>query len=362
MDSLPFIPGLELSALLYREAVCPILATHLPQRTYSAARLDAGSEVLGFDTPRSRDHDWGPRLTVFLAEEDAHLAPEIMTLLAEQLPLEVHGYPTHFGGKEGGVRWMEAVPHGPVRHLVRVTTLARFCHAYLGFPAHLGLGVTDWLTLEPQKLRAIGSGAVYHDGLGTLQRLRETLRWYPHDLWLYLLACQWRRIDQEEPFMARCGDVGDDLGSRIVAARLVLDLMRLAFLMERSYPPYIKWLGTAFARLSCADELGPLLERVLAAATWQKRQEHLSEAYRVVGRMHNALGLTPFVEPRIAPFFDRPYLVPGAGRFEEALYAAIADPAVRTLPRYVGAVWQYTDSTDVLSYPDCSRSLGAFYV
>ena len=32
------------------------------------------------------------------------------------------------------------------------------------------------------------------------------------ELWLYRLACQWKRISQEEAFMGRCADVGDELG------------------------------------------------------------------------------------------------------------------------------------------------------
>ena len=42
----PFIKGLELSALFYREAVRPILDEHYPGLAHSAARLDFGSDVL----------------------------------------------------------------------------------------------------------------------------------------------------------------------------------------------------------------------------------------------------------------------------------------------------------------------------
>jgi hypothetical protein len=56
--------------------------------------------------------------------------------------------------------------------------------------------------------------------------------------------------------MARCGDVGDELGSRLVAARLIEELMRLCFLMEKQYWPYAKWFGTAFSKLACAGRTG----------------------------------------------------------------------------------------------------------
>jgi hypothetical protein len=50
--------------------------------------------------------------------------------------------------------------------------------------------------------------------------------------------------------MARCGDVGDELGSRLVAARLIEELM------QKQYWPYAKWFGTAFSKLACAGRTG----------------------------------------------------------------------------------------------------------
>ena len=70
MSDLPFIPGLKLSQYLYEAAVRPILEKSFPALLYSAALIGTGSEVLGFDTPQSMDHDWGPRLMLFLAEAD----------------------------------------------------------------------------------------------------------------------------------------------------------------------------------------------------------------------------------------------------------------------------------------------------
>lgn len=57
-----FIPAAELSAAFYAEVVRPLL----DRRPHSAALLGWGSDVLVYDTERSTDHGWGPRLTVFL--------------------------------------------------------------------------------------------------------------------------------------------------------------------------------------------------------------------------------------------------------------------------------------------------------
>lgn len=70
--------------------------------------------------------------------------------------------------------------------------------------------------------------------------MRRLLAWYPRDVWLWLLAGQWDRLAQEEAFVGRAAQVGDDLGSRIVAARQVRELMRLCLLLASRYTPYAK--------------------------------------------------------------------------------------------------------------------------
>ena len=92
--------------------------------------------------------------------------------------------------------------------------------------------------------------------------------------------------------MGRTGEVGDDLGSAVIAARLARDIMRLCFLIERRYAPYAKWLGTAFAQLDCGPTLAPMLREALAATGWQAREAALVPAFEHVAGMFNALGVT----------------------------------------------------------------------
>jgi hypothetical protein len=344
-----FIPGLLLAGEFYAEVVRPLLGQEFPGLRYAAALLGPGSEVLGFDTERSTDHDWGPRLQVFLGADDAERhAAHITEMLAERLPSAFRGCPVAF-----------RVPRdegGGARHRVRITELGASLTGHLGFDPRHGVTLQDWLVTPYQRFAEVTAGAVFHDAPGELTRVRAALRWYPHDVWLYLLSCQWRRIWQEEAFPGRCAEAGDDLGSAIVTARQARDLMCLWLLMHRRYPPYSKWLGSAFAQVPDAAGLGASLAAALSATGWPDRERHLGRAYVTVAEAHNRLGLTEPLDTSTRLFFGRPYRVLGAMRFAAALARAITDPVIRQLPP-IGAADQFIDNTDALGDLHSARAV-----
>lgn len=352
-----FIPGLQLSEAFYRETVAPILDAAFPGLTYAAALIGSGSDVLGYDTPRSTDHGWGPRCWLFLpdADDEAYRAA-IDGALRERLPETFRGYPTRFSRGADGV----LLPDSPVQHFVLIASLPRFFIEYLGFDPTDKITTVDWLACPQQALLEMTRGAVFHDGFGALTAARRRLAYYPDDIWRALLAAQWQRISQEEAFVGRCGEIGDELGSAIVAARLVREIMRLCFLMERRYAPYSKWLGTAFSRLACGPALVPILRAVLRAETWQEREGPLGVAYETIARMHNALAITAPLDPHTGhyhgrPFKEaegRPFTVIHAERFAAAVRATVADDTLRDVASYTGAIDQFVDSTDLLTHRD----------
>jgi hypothetical protein len=176
----PFIKGLRLSEIFYEEAVRPILAERFPRLNYSAGRLGSGSDVLGFDTPQSMDHDWGPKLMLFLAETDYETyREEIDHVLRQELPYEVCGYPTHFDYHADGTTWLQTIDGGPVNHGVKINTARAFFESYLNFNPNNELRMVDWLTFPEQRLRTIASGRIFHDGLGQLGPIRAQLSYYP---------------------------------------------------------------------------------------------------------------------------------------------------------------------------------------
>src|SRR5947209_1448940 len=170
----PFIPGIELSRRLYERGVRPLLDSAYPRLAYSAGLIGSGSEVLGFDTPRSSDHHWGPRVMLFLTESDfANHASSIRTLMSHELPRSIDGYPTNFTPpQEDGSQLLEHIDQGPINHRVESYTLPGYLGSYVGWSDPLHLTDRDWLVTPQQRLRSMVEGAGFHEGLGILEPMR----------------------------------------------------------------------------------------------------------------------------------------------------------------------------------------------
>ncbi|MCP4356953.1 MAG: DUF4037 domain-containing protein [Chloroflexi bacterium] len=357
-----FIPGLDLNEQFYGEQIRPLLAEKFPGLLHSAARLGDGSDVLGFDDEMSTDHDWGIRQQIFLAEADfGEWATAVTQTLSHHLPYQYRGYSVHFGPEdEEGVRLQADISTGPVTHMITVACVPEFFQKHLGIDPTKTWDAVDWLSVPQQKLKVMSGGRLFADDLGILKPLQQKLVYFPHEVWLYLLACQWRRIGQEDHFLGRTGFLGDDIGSRLLAGRLVHDVMMLGFLYKKVYAPYPKWFGTAFQRLDCAAALGPILQNVLTADSWQERETHLCTAFKLIGEIHNRLQITPPLPTGCEQFHGRPFRI-HTGAYVETIRAAITAPDVLTLPPYLGSIDQFSDNTDLRSYPEMFERLRPLY-
>ncbi len=374
-----FIPGLQLNEAFYWQAVRPILDAGFPNLPHAAALIASGSEVLGFDTSVSRDHDWGPQINLFLPPENfSETRQAIDTALRNELPARFLGYSTSYSRPdlaEGGTRSLAEIEDGPVEHKVSFFTIAGFWQRHLGVDPFRDPDPTDWLTFSEQELLLLTSGKVFYDALG-LEAVRRRFACYPRDVWLFLLASQWDLISQIEAFIGRTWSTGDELGSRILTARMAKFLMNLCFLLEKRYAPYSKWFGAGFKRLACYPRMSPLLEGAVAANDYPERERFLAQAYTLAAEMHNALAITPPLETRTRtysgwhvlrsgaeitqddPRDTRPFQCIFAGRFAEAIYEAIEDAEILALPRALGGADQFlVESSQALMSTEFRRSL-----
>jgi hypothetical protein len=322
--------------LYYDRVVGPAIAARWPGLPHAAGRLGSGSEVLGFDDDMSRDHDFGLRVNLLVPPG---VTRQIDAYLDAVLPDVFDGFPTRFA-----TTWDPRV-----RHRVQVDDVRTFVASRTGISVAEPLSVPDWLSLTGQAVLEVTAGPVFADTAGDLTSARRRLDWYPDDLWAYVVATDWARIAQELPFVGRTADRGDDLGSRVIASRLVSVASHLAHLLERRWPPYAKWAGTSLTRLPSAKAAATPLLRAVDVRDWRSREQGLVDALRILCRLQREVGL-PAVDDPIEPFWDRPY-----SRVRDevvtSLEGSITDPAVRALPRGVGSAEQWSHNVDVLVDP-----------
>src|SRR5690606_31096625 len=99
---------------------------------------------------------------------------------------------------------------------------------YLGFNPYSKITYKDWLTFPQQALIEVTGGELYHDEIG-LSAIREKFRYFPEEVWLYIYGHQWAYIGDEEMYMGRSGEIGDELGSNIIANRMANNIIKLCF-------------------------------------------------------------------------------------------------------------------------------------
>lgn len=326
-----FMKGLDLSQAFFVECGRPVLERNFPELVYTAGLLGYGSDVLGYDDEVSQDHMWGPRFYLFVRPEDRGLADNIMEAFSRELPGSYRGYGVHFGSPDSsGVRKPEPL-EGAVSPLIFISTFPEFLREYLGAEDVEAFTFADWLCFSEHKLLAVTSGKLFHDGLG-IAGVREKLACYPREVRQYLAAALWNAVAEEQAFVKRCGMVGDDMGSRIISARMAERLMRLMFLYSGIYAPYSKWFGTAFGRRFHGTEVADALSTALSTADIYAREDALVRAQLLVAETHNISGLGASVEVQVESYFGREIKVIYAERIAAALEQELRGTALEGTP------------------------------
>lgn len=350
-------PGLSLSRRYYETAVAPVLSRHFADLPHAAARIGRGSEVLGYDTKMSADHDFGPCVQIFLPEaEFSKAATDVMCVLEASLPERFDGWVVRYRSNtrppssDKQLAGMLGSDHG-----VELYTLSAWCERFLQRQFPDAPSVQDWLCCSEQLFLMVTAGAVFRDDVGELSGLRHRLDYFPDDIWLYKLSAQWRLIAIDRPYVGRSGDAGDDIGSRVIAARMVDNIMRLALLIERRYAPYPKWLGTAFSRLECANSLTPCVAKVLSANDWRDREQGLIESCSLLAHLQIDRSIPGATAPVLQTLHGRPFRFVDSIAISDGLREAIADPYVRQLPQF-GAADQILTANAALSVPRLAKA------
>jgi hypothetical protein len=327
---IPFIKGLELNKGFYADIVKPLLDKKYPNLAYTAALLGYGSDVLGFDTEISMDHNWGPRLQLFV--DDKNLIPELNNYFSFELPVLYKNFPVNFSkaGYDGTVR-MEFTGKKPVNHLIEIITFEDYLKNNYLIDKTNHFIYKDWLHFTDQNLIEITSGSVFHDGLKKVNNTRGELKFYPLDICKLRLAVVWNYISNKEAFIGRSAALNDYIGLRINANRIINYLIKILFYLENKYIPYSKWFGHSFKQLNVYSSVGDIVMDLLKENVPEKIEDTICILYEKVIEKHNENEELPHLKNKRRHYFNRPYKVIFAENIVGELLNSIHDEEIKKI-------------------------------
>ena len=231
--------GLELAERLYRDKVRGAIAEEFaPWEARIAVGLAGpGSECFGYDDAISQDHDFAPRLCLWLTEADAREIGARLQSRYEAWTAEFDPVTAMARDRSGAI----AIPD--------------YYRRFTGCPG-LPPDAFSWLRVPEHLLAAATNGAVCRDDLGEFSAIRNALlAGYPPDVKRKRLAARLFTMGQAGQYnLPRCIKRGDAVAARLAEAEFLRAALEAVCLLNGRYAPYYKWLYRAAAELPlCAD-------------------------------------------------------------------------------------------------------------
>lgn len=239
-----------------------------------------GSDCFGFDDEISKDHDYGLGFCMWLTKADYEEIGITLNQAYERL-LKAHaeefllredviavGETPDSAGFEGGSvnKFMDA------RRGVFV--IGDFYERILGIRLDEAVekrgGISSvlteqlWLQIAEDKLATAVNGMVFRDDAGIFTQIRsELLAYYPARAWTLRLAQKLHDFAQyAQSNYARMMARQDYVTAKLCVAEGMRSAMELAYLLNRTYAPYYKWMRKGMHGLCTLKLLGGLLDKL----------------------------------------------------------------------------------------------------
>ena len=245
--------GIELSRSFYKTYGEPMLQTEFPELypRLAAGICGTGSENFGFDDDISRDHDFDPGFFLWLSPEDYKAYEFHLSRAYDRLPDSFEG--VSVAGKS---------VYETARHGVRET--GTFFRSLIGFPAAPETNL-QWLGVPEYRLATAVNGSIFYDGAGTVTAIRAALSAMPEDV-------RKKKLAKHVIFAAQAGQYnyprvlshGEPGAAALALARFAESYVNAAFLLNRQYAPFYKWLFKAGRALPLLGEDIKKIERALS--------------------------------------------------------------------------------------------------
>jgi hypothetical protein len=272
----------EISRSFFEEVVRPILAREFPQETAEGAfgLFGYGSEAYGLDDDLSRDHHFGVRIDGLVPDA---VSPDRRALICDtvraQLPASFRGHSLREGHLAGAGLTLDG--------------LGAFLTRTIGLD-HAPRDAAEWLAIPEEEILHVTNGEVWHDPAGRFTAVRQFFGgYYPETVRRRRIAHWCRYFSGMGTYALKRAILrGNDFYAATAFGKALRWGAQLAFLLDRVYFPYDKWLMAYLERL---PRLGAPVSRLVAAAAapdgWERKLELLDQVADLLDRTMVADGL-----------------------------------------------------------------------
>lgn len=255
----------EVSHQFFLQVVEPILKREHPTVLAETAFgiFGYGSEALGLDDEFSRDHHFGLRIDALMPETMfQETAGEVMATVAERLPASFMGHSLREGHLAGAGLACDSLP-AFLRRTIGLTAA----------PADW----FEWLSIPEEDITHVINGEVWRDDAGEFTALRQAFDgYYPETIRRRRIAHWCRFFSGMGAYALQRALLRDNAYyAHIAFSRCLRWGVQLAFMLERRYFPYDKWIMQAFTELPrMGPGMEPLVREAVALDTgWERRLE-----------------------------------------------------------------------------------------
>lgn len=238
--------GMTLCKNFWLSTIRPMIAERYPAyvNRIAAGLVGYGSECFGFDDAISRDHDFSPRVCLWLTDEDYQAIGSALEQDYDKLR-----------NSTGSTIQRTARTFGENKR-DGVFTIGNFFTRLTGYAtAPSANNPHEWLMLSESTLASATNGKVFADALGDFSKTRQSFKLMPDDVRLSLLSRRLGMMSQAGQYnFPRMIQRHDAAAAWLCLQEFTKATISFIFLLNNpitvGYMPYYKWQFAALRQLS----------------------------------------------------------------------------------------------------------------
>jgi hypothetical protein len=274
---------IDISHDFFDQIVKPILEEEYPNELaqMTCGVFGIGSEALRLDDEYSRDHHWGLRIDALMPEDVFTRKREaIMATLSANIP-------STFQGHELGEGLVAGAGMAP-------DILPGFLSRTIGID-HPPETNEEWLNIPEEDIIHVVNGEVWHDPAGQFTAIRQKLEgYYPEPVRLRRMAHWCRYFSGMGTYaLKRALLRNNEFYAAVSFGKTIRWGIQIAFMLDKQYYPYDKWIMAFFKRLPRLYEpLQPITDEAVKLSTsWERKLELLDQMADILDQTMVADGI-----------------------------------------------------------------------